>query len=153
MGAILERFAPPLVGLLFMGTPTAWLGWQVWLARKSRDWPSTTGRVEGSEVRHDEHELGRHRAYHLVRYRYEVDGRTYHGRRVRFGGWLNANARDAGRTVARYRADQPVSVRYDPRKPGRCTLERRVSRPVWMFLAIGIFMTGSVLGALLGWWR
>lgn len=153
MNPTLERVIPILTGLLFFGGPTVWLLWQVWLARSSRNWPSTVGRVLGSDVRYDEHRLGRTHATASVRYEYEVEGRTYRGYRVRFGGWLNANPTDAGRTVIRYRAGSPVSVRYDPRRPRRCTLERRVSRLVWMFLAIGVFMTGSVLGAALGFWE
>lgn len=153
MSPALERVLPAAIGVLVWGGPTAWLGWQVWLARRSRNWPSVTGRVEVSEVRRDPEAILGTARHHHVRYTFQVDGRTYHGRRVRFGGWLNTDPRSAGRIVDRYRAGQPVSVRYDPRNPARCTLERRVSRLVWLFLGIGLFMTGSVGGALLGWWN
>jgi hypothetical protein len=150
---LIERLLPPVVGMIAFGAPTLWLAWQAWLARKSRNWPSTVGRVLGSRVQHDPNRLGRTHGTASVSYEYEVDGRKYRGYRVRFGGWLNANPTSAGRTVIRYREGSPVSVRYDPGKPRRCTLERRVSRQVWMFLGIGLFMTGSVFGALLGWWE
>lgn len=153
MNPLIERFLPPLVGMIAFGAPTLWLAWQAWLARQSRNWPSTVGRVISSKVQYDPHRLGRTHGSASVSYEYEVDGRKYSGYRVRFGGWLNANPTSAGRTVIRYREGSPVSVRYDPRNPRRCTLERRVSRRVWMFLAIGLFMTGSVFGALLGWWE
>ncbi|HSJ10090.1 MAG TPA: DUF3592 domain-containing protein [Longimicrobiales bacterium] len=153
MAPALERFLPPLIGLVLWGLPTLYLARQWWLARRSRDWPSTVGRVLGSEVEYDSHDLQRTHGFHRVTYEYEVDGRTLRGRRVRFGGWLNASPRDAGLTVIRYRPGTPVSVRYDPRRPQLCTLERRMSRLVPWFLAIGLFMTLAIFGALLGWWN
>jgi len=148
-----ERILPPLIGLVAFGAPPVYLLWQVWLAHRSRNWPSTTGRVLDARIRYDEHRLPRVYGSAWVRYEYHVDGRRYTGTRVKFGGWLNTDVRAAGRTVVRYRPGSPVSVRYDPRKPSRCTLERRLAGLVWIFLAIGLFMTGSIFGALMGWWE
>lgn len=153
MSETFERIAPGLVGLLFWGAPTAWLGWQCWLARCSRHWPSTIGRVLSSSVQFDPHVLQRTEATARVHYEYHVHGRRLVGSRVRFGGWLNLNPRTAALTSNRYRVGTPVSVRFDPNRPHRCTLERRVSRLVWMFLAIGLFFTLSIAGALLGFWN
>jgi hypothetical protein len=76
------------------------------------------------------------------------------GRRVRFGGLLNANPADAGRVVIRCREGSLVSVRYDtPPDPQRCTLERRMSRLVVMWLCIGIFFVAGIFGAMMGWWE
>lgn len=153
MSPVLDRVIPALVGLTAFGGLTAWLGWQCWLARSSRRWPSTVGRILSSEVVYDPHRLHRVHAFARIRYEYEVDGRRYVGGRVKFGGWLNTSRRNAGFTTIRYRAGSPVSVRFDPRRPTRATLERRVAGHVLFFLAIGVFMTGSILGALMGWWN
>jgi hypothetical protein len=154
MSAALEQWFPGLLGLAIWGLPTAYLGWLCWLARQSRTWPSTVGRVISSRVHHDEHRLYRKSwGVAAVVYEYEVDGRKLHGRRVRFGGLLNANPRDAGRVVIRYTAGSPVSVRYDPVHPHRCTLVRRLSRLLPLFLAIGVFQVAAISGALIGWWN
>jgi hypothetical protein len=154
MSAALDRWVPGLVGLAIWGLPTGYLGWLCWLARQSRTWPSTVGRVVSSRVRHDEYRLRRQSwGIAAVEYEYEVNGRRLRGRRVRFGGLLNANPRDAGRVVIRYTEGSPVSVRYDPVRPHRCTLERRLSRLVWMFLGIGVFQVAAIAGALMGWWN
>jgi hypothetical protein len=153
MSPTLERILPGLIGLIAFGLPTLYMASQCWLAWRSRRWPSTTGRILSSDVRFDEHRLQKTHGVAAVRYEYVVDGRTLRGSRVRFGGWLNANPADAGRVTIRYRTGSPVSVRYDPARPHVCTLERRMSRLVPMFLAIGLFLTASVFGALMGWWQ
>lgn len=88
-----------------------------------------------------------------ILYEYRVDGRRYTGTRVTFGGWLNRTLGRSNRVLSRYRAGAPVSVRYDPSKPSRCTLERRLSRIVWLFLGIALFTVSSIFGALMGWWE
>lgn len=152
--SLVERIVPPLIGLLAFGVPTGYLVWQVWLARRSANWPSTTGRILHAEPYRGWVPMPRS-SYVIptVLYEYRVDGRRYTGTRVTFGGWLNASISAGNRVLARYRTGMPVSVRYDPRKPSRCTLERRVSGIVWLFLGIGVFLTSSVFGALMGWWE
>lgn len=154
MNPWIERVVPGVIGLAVTGLPTLYMAWQCWLARQSRRWPSTVGRIVSSGVRHDEHRLHRQSwGVAAVEYEYEVGGRKLRGRRVRFGGLLNANPADAGRVVIRYREGSLVSVRYDPSRPERCTLERRMSRLVIMWLCIGCFFIAAIFGALMGWWE
>lgn len=148
---VVERIVPALVGLTAFGTLTGIFLWQVWLGHLSRSWPSTTGRILISEVRRNPHRLYRVQAY--VLYEYRVGGRRYTGTRVTFGGWLHTRQSAADRVVGRYRTGAPVSVRYDPRKPSRSTLERRTSKMVWLFIGIGVFMMTNIFGALMGWWE
>lgn len=148
-----ERIVPALAGLIGFGVPTGYLLWQVWLARRSRTWPSTTGRVLRSEVHRERVRASRTYGPANVLYEYHVDGRRCTGKRVTFGGWLNTNLSRTGRVINRYRPGSPVSVRYDPRKPSRCTLERRLYGGVWLFIGIGLFMMTTIFGALMGWWE
>lgn len=149
----LESWAPGLIGLFFWGLPAAYLGWQWWLERRSRRWPSTVGRVISSRVIYDAYRLPRRYAVPGVEYEYTVDGTVWRGRRVRFGGWLNTNPEDAGVVAMRYKEGSPVSVRYDPRNPRRSTLERRMSRLVQFLLVICLLQMAAIAGALVGWWE
>lgn len=148
-----ERIVPALIGLLAYGLPTGYLLWQVWLAYRSRRWPSTTGRILLSDLHHEWRPMWRTHSAPRILYEYRVDGRRYTGTRVTFGGWLNRTWGRTNRVLSRYRVGAPVSVRYDPNKPRRCTLERRLSRIVWLFLAIALFATSSIFGGLMGWWE
>jgi len=148
-----ERIVPALGGLVAFGVPTGYFLWQVWLSYRSRSWPSTTGRVLLSERHWEFVPMSRTHLKPRILYEYRVDGRRYTGRRVTFGGWLHTNVSVTGRVLNRYRPGSPVSVRYDPRKPSRCTLERRLSRIVWLFVGIGLLMMSSIFGALMGWWE
>jgi hypothetical protein len=145
----LERVVPGIVGLLVFGVPTAYLLWLCWAALASRRWPTAPGRVTRSVV------VAGHRrqARYDVRYEYTVAGRAYTGGRVRFGGALNMNRAVALRTTMLYPAGRPVEVRHHPRRPRVSTLECRVSATVWVWLALGLFMVGTIAGALLGWWE
>jgi hypothetical protein len=148
----LDRFVPAVIGLAAWGAPSAYLARLVWLAHVSRRWPSTRGRIVTSRVRNSDYYLGDSRQFHRVRYEYEVDGRVYVGHRVRFGDWLSSQPKQAARIVSRYRVGD-VTVRYDPRRPHVSTLDRQVSKLVWLFLGIGILQVGAIFGALMGWWE
>lgn len=145
----LDEIVPGVLGLLVFGLPTAYLLYLWVMARTSRRWPVAVGRVTHSVLVE-----GRRRHFRCdVRYSYDVAGRSYEGRRVRFGGALNASADGARSTRSRYAPGLPVRVHYHPRRPAFSTLETGASRLVGMWVAIGLFMAGSIGGALLGWWE
>lgn len=151
--AALERLVPPLLGLAVWGGLTLWLARQIWLSRRSRRWPATPGRILDARVEFDPWRVQRIRAAASVRYEYEVGGRTYQGRRLRFGGSLNLDPVRAGRDTARYPRGHVVPVRYDPRRPSRSTLDSSPPRQAYLLLVIGLFMVLAILGALLGFWE
>lgn len=147
----LDQIVPGVLGLLIFGSPTVYLIYLWLMARASSRWPVAEGRVTRAVLVE-----GTHRPRHVhcdVRYRYDVDGRSYEGRRVRFGGALNASAVNARATRSLYTQGQRVRVRYHPRRPAFSTLEAGASRLVGMWIAIGLFMVGGIGGALLGWWE
>ena len=144
----LDQLIPGLIGLLICGIPTAYLLWLCWLAYSSRRWPSVTGRITRSKVVAGR----RNSASYDVRYEYQVYGRPYTGERVRFGGAFNNNSSDARATMLTYPEGKIVTVWHHPQRPAIATLEPRLSGFLWIWIPIGLFITGSIMGALLGWW-
>ncbi len=69
-----------------------------------------------------------------VAYEYQVDGRIYSGSRIGYARWVTNMPSVAKKTADRYPLGGPVEVWYDPEKPGRCALDRRVSP--WAFVAV-----------------
>ncbi len=146
----LVRITPLLIGLVIFGTLTAYLLRLFWLGIVSRRWSSTLGRIMHSSVINSK---GRYNlAKYYVRYSYEVRGRKYTGDRVRFGGNINFNSTHARSTISRYPKDREVVVFYHPHHPNISTLERKISRYIFIFLPIGLFIVTAIFGTLVGWW-
>jgi hypothetical protein len=87
-------------------------------------WPSTTGAVARSD-RDRVHTLhGSHGVAKIV-YVYEVNGTHYHNDKIAFGlfrGMLTWG--DADRQLAEFPPGKPVTVYFDPRRPGIACLRR-----------------------------
>jgi hypothetical protein len=149
MTTALERWVPGLMGLSLIGAPTMYLLYLAVMSRASRGWPVAKGRVTTSQVRTGK----KGAADYDVRYRYSVDGQEYSGTRVRWGGALNSNSGDAHATRSTYPEGREVDVRHHPLRPSLSTLETRASRAIWLWLAIGLFISGSIAGALAGFWE
>jgi hypothetical protein len=144
----LERVIPGMIGLGLVAVPTAYLSFLALQAWSARGWPTAQGRVVRSAVVPGRRGAG----YYDVRYEYQVDGRTYGGDRVRFGGALNGNLEDARLTRDTYPEGRPVEVRYHPRRPRRSTLEPRASGALWLWIGLGLLMSVPIAGAVLGFW-
>lgn len=137
----------------------AGVGWLHWLAQRSRSWPSVSGLVRGVEVIGGDSGTRRQRPSERIRvtYAFSVDGREHVGDRIAFGdglwGWTRDRAHVAWRT-SRYPAGAPVTVYYDPARPGRCTLTRGSDgAPFVPFLAVAGLLFAAGWGAILGWIR
>ena len=98
------------------------------LVRASQGWPTAPGTVLESEVRRYglSVETGR-RYYPAVRYRYEVAGRSYVGKRLYFDEMAWASRSTAARLAGKYSPGATVTVRYDPHDPARALLEPGLS--------------------------
>ena len=98
------------------------------LVRASRAWPVVPGTVLESEVRRYGHsvETGR-RYYPAVRYRYEVEGRSYVGKRLYFDEMAWSSRSSAARLAHKHPPGATVTVRYDPDDPARALLEPGLS--------------------------
>ena len=147
-----------VVGWLLIGLGAALIvgvGALYLMARGSRRWAEAGGRIV-SVSSSETVGYSANRSYRVfVQYEYDVGGRVLNGDRIQFGdslfGWHSASIRQPYRLG--FKADQAVTVYYDPAHPERCTLSRVV--PDWWFrqlliaaaiiLAFGIgVLTGHV---------
>ena len=98
------------------------------LVRASQAWPAVPGTVLESAVRRYGRSVEtRWRYYPAVRYRYEVEGRAYTGRRLYFDEMAWASRSSAARLAHKYPPGATVTVRYDPDDPARALLEPGLS--------------------------
>ena len=130
------------------GVVAVWNSISAWrLAGRARTWPTTNGVITSSEISHE----GKYWTPR-VKYRYEVDGREFNGTTVSPGGPTGANWKSpAQRVIEKYPSSKRVLVYYDPRKPARACLERKVGFGVVVFFVFGIVFGLLGLGALVSW--
>ncbi|WP_297526673.1 DUF3592 domain-containing protein [Thiohalobacter sp.] len=114
----------PLVGI-FMALRTVL---QIRLALASRSWPSTHGELHGINIREvtsREMSTGRRNwmSQHLTaEYTYEVQGRTYRGRRVTMSDGLVKPRKQLLEIIENYEYTRYCRVYYDPGNPERSCL-------------------------------
>ncbi|MDO9088334.1 MAG: DUF3592 domain-containing protein [Anaerolineaceae bacterium] len=119
----------------------------------SYSWPSTPGRLVSAEVKQSlsvEDEFGQSKPiyYPEVRYEYEVNGRTFPGKRLSFGGSETfANGNDASNRIAGFEPGAVLKVYYDPNDPGKSVLDR-VAKKSSLVIVMGVFFIGLGLCAL-----
>lgn len=113
-----------LMALIFV--PQMWAEYQD--GKNSPSWPSTSGElVDGvikEVVTEDEH-FQRHNFELVVDYTYEVDGRSYHGHRIRAGGKSYMQQSQALEDLHRLQDMSELTVFYNPDKPESSVLEHR----------------------------
>ena len=114
--------------------------------KKSEDsqaWSATTGEITESYVResHSQDSDGYTSTsyYPEVRYRYQVMGAEYQGKRIAFGGDVGGSHKKARQMLTPYPVGQRMTVYYDPNSPEEAVLERRMGSKG--FLIIGIIFT------------
>jgi hypothetical protein len=86
-----------------------------------------------------------------ARYRYRVDGRWYHGRRVSYRATHWIRFREALRMIEGMRAGREVDVFYDPGKPARAVLIPGSSPANAAFLCAYLLVAALLL--LMRWWQ
>jgi hypothetical protein len=114
-------------------------------AGASQGWPAVPGTIMVSEVREsrstDEDGHTSIAYYPRVEYSYTVNGAAFTGKQISFGGTLgNSNPSMAQGVIARYPANSPVTVYYNPEKPGDAVLERVLGKAGNATKIIGIIL-------------
>jgi hypothetical protein len=112
------------------------------VARASRRWPTSRGRVVRSEIREN-------RAF--IRYAYPVAGEEYEGRDVAAGDWPYQTARTVARRVQRYPSGAQVTVYYDPGDPARVAILRPGLSFDVLYLPVVASLLVLIAIALLSW--
>lgn len=112
------------LGLLAGGIITSVVFWRTWrLARASVRWPTVPGVILYSGTKSASVLRGGPATVADVRYRYDVDGRSYEGTRISVGQYGTGGGGHARAESARYPQGNDVAVYYDPAKPGESVLE------------------------------
>jgi hypothetical protein len=128
------------------------IGVLILFSRRSRGWPSVTGRVLSSEVARSRNVGGSYRL--AVTYEYDVAGRRYEGTRVAFGdslwGWLRSRG-VVERLCAAHAPDEEIVVYYEARLPSLSTLNRKIDDMAYYALVTSLLLTTAGIGALQGW--
>lgn len=131
-------------GLLFMVPFFALPAWLAWSARSWNEVPCT---IERSAV-------GDHGDTYSVEvlYRYEVDGRGYHGERYHFFTGSTSGYSGKAEIVERLPVGTVTTCYVDPNDPSSAVIQRRLSNEMWFGLIPGIFVlvgVGGMVGTLI----
>ncbi len=141
-------------GLLFAGAGVLISRWSlsaIVRSRRSRQWPSVSGRVTSSEV--SKNSVPRGTTYWAnMRYEYEVEGMLYLNDIISFGQNGDATLGMASALVAQYASGQEVKVFYDPKSPKvSCLKVGLLSSGTYVAVFIGVlFIFGALFIGLLG---
>ena len=125
---------------------------------RARRWPTVTGQMLAGDIEESGLVTGSYAwdkkptYVPRVRYEYTVNGKSYRGDRIRFGGGGIMSRDDALDAVNDWPpVGAPVEVAYDPRDPSNCTLERGpdAANGIW---ALSFAIAGLILfGGYAGW--
>ena len=129
------------------------------LASASQRWPTVAGRITTSGVveeviedkSNDDKSIIRktHRYQVDLRYAYQVDKRDFVGTEANWGGTAIYGLRElAEKAAGQYRPGQPVTVCYDPERPGNAVLEpdnRQGSLAPLILAAVCAVIGGAIL--------
>jgi hypothetical protein len=113
---------------------------EIFLSRSAKTWPKTLGVVTRSEM---EFKGQTSEANLRFNYEYTVDGKTYKGSRIIFGGRFsfsfNSFSTD-NKYLSQYPVGSEVEVIYSPIRPSISGLQLGSPKPAITMLIIGIFM-------------
>lgn len=134
------------------------LGVLVWRVRRlkravevAKGWPQAAGRVVGTDIEIRRFSKGVSYGA-IIAYEYEVAGKPYRSERYSLSGsHYFSFERPAKRLLERFAVGTPVTVHYDPTKPGEGVIA--LSAPAvfviwfvfWFVLALASWLIGGVL--------
>jgi hypothetical protein len=112
-------------------------------ARASQGWLQVMGKVANAAVSKDGEGMDVEVA---VEYDYSVNGVSYKGKRLRFGGWYRTPALIQA-DLERYKPGSEVVVFYNPNKPSDAVLLRE-AKGTFLWILVGILMTAAAVMAV-----
>lgn len=120
---------------------------EIFLAKKSKNWPSVYGEIVMSLHTTNDATGGtgsgnpRGASSMTLEYRYEIDGKAFTGDRVMFGYINNFFTSDSYRRSKVYPRSKNVTVYYNPQNPKQCVLEPGIHVPYsWNKVMIGLIV-------------
>ncbi len=150
---LFQRYAKPLLPMIFVVPGICFLAWGIWiicLSRASKNWLVTKGTILENKIGEISRPGSPGRitySFPKIAYRYRVDGIEYLSRRmVLFPSDLEypGQAEEPSRFCARYPIDSEVDVHYSQRSPGNGVLVVgalvRSKQHSIVFLITGVFL-------------
>ena len=130
-----------------------WEAWKIHFGLESRTWEHTVGVVgkvwveDMPDLELDQDPFKDHEGTHSVHahYRYKVNGRWYHGRRVTYAATRWIRFREALRMIEGLRTGREVDVFYDPAKPARAVLIPGSSTANLVFLCMYLVFAALIV--------
>jgi Protein of unknown function (DUF3592) len=142
-----RKVLPPIFGVIFILSCLALP--QYIRAKKSRDWPTTSGQIISSslQVRYFKGMKG---YYAEIRYRYRVGDTNYEGNQISFNRVHAAVAEAWQPVVDAYLVGRDVNVYYDPKNPSIAVLEPGLHGEIALLYKMTLlYMAGSGLAFLM----
>lgn len=102
---------------LIVGGIDVFFGYKLYRQVRSTTFPSTSGVIISSEVKHQRGSKGGTTYGVNISYSYEVAGRRYEGNTFRYTTFSSSNSRNAYQTVRNYPPGKTVKVYYNPENP------------------------------------
>jgi hypothetical protein len=139
-----------IIAIVLGGVLIIVAGRNIFLGRKSQNWPTTPGTVlyTGMETYQSRDEDGSLSTTYgaTIQYSYEIGGTNFQGNRRTFTEVKTSSRRRVGQILERYPQGSAVSVYYDPNDPANSVLETGVGWSGYLFLALGVivFLVGLV---------
>lgn len=123
----------------------------IYRAKSSVNWPAIHGKILSSSVKTHHTTTGPNRRKSItflaqILYAFSVDGKSFTGNWVSYGGNSSRHPSDVYRVVNRYPKGKEVIVYYMPDNPKLCVLEPGVQTGAYIIPGFGLFF--FVLGIL-----
>jgi hypothetical protein len=117
----------------------------------SRSWAGANGTITAAKIEVDQAAASDEDSaailFIAIEYRYEVNGQTHIGKRIRFDQKRYGSKKQAQTALSKYTVGGPVQVFYDPQHPDHCILEQG-NTTGWVFAAVGTVMILLALASL-----
>ena len=136
-----------------LGIALFWIGWyQRKKMQASLAWPQVPGTITGTSIEasesRDSDDGYTTNFTPKVVYRYEVGGRTFAGTRLAWAERSFPSPQRAQVELAMYPVDAPVTVYYNPEKPGDSVLIRKAPGASFILWAGAIILVIVVVAAI-----
>lgn len=125
-----------LIGLVIIG----WVCYSALLSFQSYSWNSARGKVTESRIKRSYSKDSSDQL--IIRYQYQVKGKTHYSDRIHFGDFSMLFGMSKRSVVKRYPKGKSVDVYYNPDNPKQAVLEQDLKLSAYIGIVVGMFCCG-----------